>query len=225
MSALVYPEIFAGINVTAFFTGKEIGTDVCGLPPVDGRALYIPIQKHTGDVHLLTDDLTPVVADAVVTRRNDLFIGVRTADCVPILLYDKKNGVVAAVHAGWRGTAKNILSNVLKIMRDEFSSRGDNILVAIGPSISSCCYEVGVEVIEEVRAASGQGGYYFMKDGSWYIDLAAANRIQAAAFNVPDENIWVSQECTSCLPHRFYSYRRSKETCQRQGGFIGIKEE
>ncbi|MDH4027852.1 MAG: polyphenol oxidase family protein, partial [Nitrospirota bacterium] len=140
-------------ELKAFFTtrtltdGKEHHisdalADELGVPKGD---IFMPSQKHTGSVHVLGPDPAPVVADAVVTSRKNVFIGVLVADCVPVLLYDPAKEVAGAVHAGWRGTAQRILMNTIRTMHEKFLCSASDILVAIGPSIKQCSYEVGEE--------------------------------------------------------------------------------
>jgi len=222
MDGAIFPEIFQGLNVKAFFTDKSTRIDVRHPYPIMGKRVYLPIQKHTDRVIILSDDLASEAGDAVVTNREDVFIGVQTADCAPILLYDKRHSVIAAVHAGWRGTAKGILKSVIDIHKKVFSSHGEDILMAIGPSIRDCCYNVGNEVVHEVERVTGEGDYLKNRQNQWFVDLALANKIQALSLGLKEEHIWISKECTSCQFRRFYSYRKDKTVTERQGGFIGI---
>ena len=129
-----------------------------------GQGVWMPQQVH-GTTIVVVDALTPmdkdlerqpVDADAVITREKGMWIGVRTADCVPVLLYDPVREVVAAVHAGWRGTVGHITGQTLRKMRDEMACRMENVLAMIGPSISPEAFEVGEEVAEAF-ANAGRG--------------------------------------------------------------------
>lgn len=203
---------------TRYFPGLEHGsaeTFLAGKPD----SIYLPVQKHTGTVHVLDSDLGPVVADAVVTSRKNVLIGIRVADCVPVLMYDREKQIIGAVHAGWKGTAQRIIANTVKTMREEFGCSAGDISAAIGPSIRQCSYEVGEEVMGRVMEATGEGDYYSKNGGKCSLDLSRANRIQALSAGVREGNIWQSGECTFCSHERFYSYRHSKDT-GRQGGFI-----
>ncbi len=222
---LIKPPIFSHSGVKAFFSTNSFNHSVesiAGFVNVSRHSVYFPVQKHTDKIHILESDLKPVIADAVVTDRKGLLIGVQTADCVPVLLLDNKRVVIGAVHAGWRGTAKQILKKTIKIMLDEFHSSKKDILIATGPSIRKCCYCVKDDVHEAVSRATGKGNYCYKKKDKYFIDLASANMIQALAMGILQKNIWQSDECTSCNPDRFYSYRYSKGRTGRQGGFIGI---
>ena len=233
METLIHPEIF-GKYVTAFFTGKSPGSDpekIAGAASINKQKIYLPIQKHTDKVLVLDSDLSPIIADAVITGNKGILLGIQVADCVPVLLYDAKRNIIGVVHAGWRGTAASILKKSIEAMRKRFSSFPIDIKIAIGPSIRWCCYHVGYDVLESVEKATGNSEYQnshfppFSKAGKgefYCLDLASANKYQAVSAGVPKENIWVSNECTCCHPDKFYSYRFAKGTTGRQGGFIGI---
>jgi len=229
MKFLVKPPNMDRLNVRAFFTTK----DVCkGIRPskkllseefnIPEDNIYLPIQEHTNKVHLLESGLGPVVADAVITAKKNFLIGVLVADCVPVLLYDKEKEVIGAVHAGWRGTAMRILPDTITMMYEKFRSAPADISVAIGPSIKQCCYEVGEEVRGKVLDATGDGDCFFNKEGSCFVDIGLANKVQALDSGVLLENIWLSGECTFCNPDQYHSYRYSKGNAGRQGGFIGM---
>ena len=226
MNRIIEPPGFSSSEIKAFFTTKIMGNNAEKVEAVSQEIsisrekVYLPIQKHTSKVHILESDLQPVVADAVVTANTQVLIGVLVADCVPVILYDPVMKVAGAVHAGWRGTAQQILKNTIAVMRDRFDCLPQDISVAIGPSIKQCSYEVGKEVKEEVERATGEGAYYRKEGDKYFIDIASANKIQALSMNVPEKNIWQSRECTFCNPEKYHSYRYSGDCAGRQGGFI-----
>jgi YfiH family protein len=224
METLVSPEVF-GKKVKAFFTGKIPGADsgrLAQLASMEKKNVYLPIQRHTDKVIILNSSLEPRIGDAVITNQKGILIGVQTADCAPILLYDRISGVAGAVHAGWRGTAAGILRKSIYTMRDRYHSSPAEVLVAIGPSIRWCCYHVGYEVIEAMKGTAGKDEYVVQRGGKYFLDIATANRYQALSVGVPSENIWMSHECTFCLQEKYYSYRFAKGSTGRQGGFIGM---
>ncbi|HDO25789.1 MAG TPA: peptidoglycan editing factor PgeF, partial [Nitrospirae bacterium] len=190
---------------------------------ISKKNVYLPLQKHTSYVHILDKDMTPVIADAVVTGIKGILIGVQVADCVPILLYDRQRNVIGAVHAGWKGTAAGILKKTISVMQREFNSSTWDILMAAGPSIRQCCYNVGADVGDAVDSATGKGDYYVKRDSLRFIDLSSANVKQALSAGIPGENVWQSEECTFCDPDRFHSYRYAKDKAGRQGGFIMLE--
>lgn len=223
MNRLIFPDIFKG-QVTAFFTGKDPGaglSDISRILGIKKENIYLPVQKHTDKVLILDSDLGPKIADAVITNRKGVLTGVQVADCVPVLLYDKEKGVTGAVHAGWRGTAEGILKKTIRAIVERFFCKPDNILIAIGPSIRQCCYEVDHEVFHAVEKATGHGEYHRRKGEKYCLDLPSANKYQAMSTGVPETNIWISPDCTFCNPDRYFSYRYAKGSTGRQAGFIG----
>ena len=225
LNKLVIPPVFHGEQVKAFFTTKAVQCDQHGLAEllsVPCENVYMPVQQHTDKVLVLDHDLVPGVADAVISSSKGIFIAVQAADCVPVLLFDRKQKVAGAVHAGWRGTAASILKKTIEMMSLRFFSSPQDIIVAIGPSIGGCCYEAGCEVFEAVKGASGEGDYYSRNGEKYCIDLATANKHQATASGVRPEQIWLADECTFCHPSKYYSYRFAKGPTGRQCGVIGI---
>lgn len=224
MNHLIFPEIFRSA-VTAFFTGKKPGADsekISSTLKIDRRKIFFPIQKHTERILVLESSLKPEIADAVVTREKGILIGVQVADCVPVLIYEEAAGVIAAVHAGWRGTAEGILKKTIGVMTARLGCRPEGMRLAIGPSIRGCSYEVDADVARIVNKASGEGAYSEKKGDKYFIDLALANNLQAISMKVPESNIWISPDCTYCKPDKYYSYRYAKGPTGRQGGFIGM---
>jgi YfiH family protein len=228
MDNVIKPPNISSPAVQAFFTTRYFHKDCNNMKESLAKMLglreqhiYLPVQKHTNDVHILEESSEPVIADAVITGKSGLLIGVLVADCVPLLVHDTIRKVIGAVHAGWRGTASGILMKVVNAMRERFGSLPHDLVIAIGPSIRQCSYEVDEEVRNAVAAASGPGRYYRKRGEKYLLDLADANRIQAVKAGIPEGNIWKSDECTFCNPDKYYSYRYAKET-GRQGGFIGM---
>jgi YfiH family protein len=148
--------------------------------------------------------------DALITRAA-IPVSVRTADCFPILLADPSRRAVAAIHAGWRGTASGIVGETLRSMREHFGTSPQDVFAAIGPGIGACCYHVGEEVARR-----------FGLDRAGKIDLAAANAAQLIAAGVPRAQIDVMAECTFCHPDRFHSFRRDGEQAGRMISYISI---
>jgi len=224
MDTLIYPDLFNG-HAKAFFTCKSLGADrenISKILSIKKENVYLPVQKHTDKVMVLYSDMEPKIADAVVTQRKGVLIGVQVADCVPILLLDRKRFVIGAVHAGWRGTASRIIKNAVKLMIERFKSFPEDIIIALGPSIGGKCYDVGREVKDAIYSVMGEGKYYMPVDGKYYVDLPAANVLQALSMGIPEENIWISNICSHCNPQDFHSYRYHREYSGRQGGFIGV---
>jgi polyphenol oxidase len=223
MDRLIYPDLMKA-HCMAFFTGKFPGADLAQLGRIFGIGtdkIYMPIQKHTDKIIVIESSLSPVIADAVITKEPGILIGVQVADCVPILLYEKTKGVMGAVHAGWRGTAESILKKTVQTITDRFFCSAEDICIAIGPAIRGCCYHVDFDVFHSVSRATGAGEYFALKGGKYCLDLPKANKYQALDSGIHEENIWLSDECTFCNPDKYYSYRFAKGTTGRQGAFIG----
>jgi polyphenol oxidase len=155
--------------------------------------------------------------DALVSNESGKRIGVRTADCVPILLADPKTRAVAAIHAGWRGTAARVASKTIERMQKDFGTQPGNVIAAIGPSIGVCCYEVGTEV----RAQFADLFPDRIGNGHLMLDLIEANRRILMAAGVPAAQIQSAGLCTYCSPEDFFSYRRDPRDPGRMISFIG----
>jgi YfiH family protein len=148
-------------------------------------------------------------ADALVTGRMGVPVSVRTADCYPILLADGRNRAVAAVHAGWRGTAAHIVIRALEEMHRLYGTAAADVYAAIGPGIGGCCYEVGADVARQ-----------FGLEQAGRIDLAAINRRQLLEAGVAEDRIDVLGGCTKCDAHQFHSYRRDQLAAGRMVSYI-----
>ncbi len=143
--------------------------------------------------------------DALITNETGKSIGVRTADCVPILLLDSRNRTVGAVHAGWRGTAAEIVHCAIEKMTVDFYSAPADIYAAIGPCIRDCCYEVGVEVAQQFAPHFPE---WEPVVSSRTVDLAEANRRQMERIGLKPDHIFDCKLCTACEQNQFFSYRR-----------------
>ncbi len=158
--------------------------------------------------------------DALIANRPGMLVGVRTADCVPVLLVDARRRAVAAVHAGWRGSADRIVQNAVTAMRAEYGTDPADVHAAIGPCIRECCYQVGPEVAQRfagwIPALAGV-------ESPVKIDLAAVNRSQLEDAGVPAEQIYDYALCTRCLVEHFHSYRREGARSGRMISAVGIR--
>jgi YfiH family protein len=163
--------------------------------------------------------------DALTTNLARLLIGVKTADCVPILLADPRTGACAAVHAGWRGTSAQIVSRALARMREEYGTRAGDVAAAMGPAALGCCYEVGSEVVETFKAnfpADYDSLFTPTREGHALVDLHEANRRQLIDAGVSSDNVHAAPLCTMCRTDLFFSYRREKKLHGRTGRLMGV---
>jgi YfiH family protein len=149
--------------------------------------------------------------DALLENQPGAVVGVKTADCAPILLVDETNRAVAAIHAGWRGTVAQIAARAVQAMRARFGTDAGSLHAAIGPAIGECCFEVGPEVAME-----------FGRQGRVHIDLAAENRRQLLEAGVTARRIYASKLCTLCQAADFHSFRRDRDAAGRMVSFLGI---
>lgn len=207
-------------------------------------------QIHSDIIHVIdAAPPHPLRGDALVTDAPGLLIAVQTADCVPILLADPEHRVVAAVHAGWRGTVKRIAEKTVGRMRMLFGSRPEKILAALGPGIGRCCYEVGPDVAKDFGSQFDDarewfdGPYDALASGEdpnplpWLtmmppghqpepprvqLDLRAANRAILEGAGLAAKNISASDLCTACRTDLLFSYRREKITGRLMAA-IGIR--
>lgn len=143
--------------------------------------------------------------DALVTDETSRAVGVRTADCVPILLFDPNKRAVSAIHAGWRGTSAGIVPVTIQKLRGEFDSEPPNLFAAIGPCIRQCCYEVGPDVADRFT------GVYSTKSAGldrWHLDLAGINRKQMIDCGLLPQHVFDIGLCTACEADEFFSFRR-----------------
>lgn len=175
--------------------------------------LFFPSQVHETRILQVTSETQReelLATDALVTIERGICIAVMSADCVPILLYDKRNGVVAAVHSGWRGTVARILEKTLQRLKADFGTEGSDIIAGVGPSVSQESYEVGEEVISHVRQNFSESELLLSErpQNKAMLDLWKANTIQLMEFGVPEENIEISDLCTVKNNQHFFSARK-----------------
>jgi hypothetical protein len=161
--------------------------------------------------------------DASVTLREDLVLGVRTADCIPILLYSADPRAVGAAHAGWRGTLAGVAGATVKAMQADCGCRPDRLLAAIGPGIHACCYTVGEDVFGPFAQRFGAGVALRGGDGAGRVDLVEANRLQLLGAGLSEANIEILDFCTCCRSDLFYSFRRDHGVTGRHQAFISLR--
>ena len=159
--------------------------------------------------------------DAAVAAAPGLLLGVQTADCLPVLLVDPGRRLVAAVHAGWRGTAAGVASRAVEALVAR-GSRPEALVAALGPAVGACCYEVG----EEVREAFGASGAAFFRPGSRgrpHLDVRAANERQLLGAGLLPGALHHVADCTRCRADLYHSYRRDGRAAGRMISFVGFR--
>ncbi len=184
-------------------------------------------QVHSGRVISVESpgkDYSNIQADAIITKQEWTPIAILTADCVPILLFDRATRAVGAVHAGWKGTVKGIASATVQAMKKKYGSDPARIMAAIGPAIGPCCYEVSTDVSDAFKDKFGSHSGISNKDrNTCSIDLKTANKVELQEAGLKAENIDILKQCTSCNNEIFFSYRKDNKETGRQLSFIMLK--
>lgn len=222
--------------------------EVVGAKPED---VVCTFQTHTTNIRVVTKedagkgvvkerDYTDI--DGLVTNDPSVVLTVFYADCVPLLFADPVHRAIGTAHAGWRGTVGGIGRGMVDAMKEHFGTDPADLRVAIGPSICADCYEVGEEVVEQVREALKENGVSLSNNGSvpekesvfyqkenapagkWQLNLHAMNRLVLSEAGIPDDHIFVTDVCTKCNPHLLFSYRVMGEKRGNLSAFLRIAE-
>lgn len=203
------------------------------------RAFGLPLEKlvtvrqnHGSDILVIDEPnedfshFLNIECDAIVTNQPGVMLGVTVADCVPILLCDPTRQVVAAVHAGWQGTAARLVAQTVDGMRRLFGCDPAQMLAAIGPCIGQCCYEVD-QPVQQAFLNSRLNWESITEPadtGKWRLDMALANRQHLEEAGLLPGSIQTAGQCVCCQKELFFSYRRDAGETGRQMGFVMIKE-
>jgi YfiH family protein len=185
-------------------------------------------QTHSADVRTITnlDDIKDVnqKADALVSNLKNVLVGIKTADCVPVLIGDAKTKAFAAIHAGWRGTVQSIVINAVENMRANYNTNPKDLICAIGPAATCKNYEVGQDVIDAFAENFSESEKFFMptREGHALVDLHLANKEQLLSNGVLPENIFVAPFCTMERNDLFFSYRRDRKLYGKTGRSMSV---
>jgi polyphenol oxidase len=206
-------------------------------------------QVHSDVIHFVdSPPESQLAGDGLITATPGLFIGIQTADCLPVILIDPKRRAIGVFHAGWRGTVKRIVEKGVGEMHRRFGTRPRDLKAAIGPGIHGCCYEVGAEVREKFESQFAYGAKLFREveesdpvrekypmlfltarapghsvlPKKIFLDLVEANRQQLLAVGVPAKSIESSKLCTNCRTDLLFSYRAEKGSTGRMMAVAGI---
>ena len=182
-------------------------------------------QVHGADIRIVEsgDDVAEngKEADGLITNLRNTPLLIFTADCVPVVFYDKKQGVVALAHAGWRGTYGNIVGEMVATMTGKYNCKVEDIKTIIGPSVSVDNYEVSYDLIEKF-AALEVPNYYKEVDGKYYLDLWKLNKELLKKCDILEDNIEIIDFCTIKDNDKFFSYRLDNATSKRIGTVIQL---
>ena len=185
-------------------------------------------QIHSDKIKLVRSaadiEFTDEKYDALVSDLENVLLGVKTADCVPVLLGDKKTRAFAAIHAGWRGTVASIVPKAIELMSETYNTEPRNLIAAIGPAAGCENYEVGADVIKTFQKNFPDSDYLFKptRAGHALVDLHRANREQLENKGVLPENIFVAPFCTMQRTDLFFSYRKEKKPHGKTGRLLSV---
>jgi polyphenol oxidase len=171
----------------------------------------------------------PKEGDGIFTHTPGLVLSILTADCMSILLVDRRRKNIAALHAGWRGTRENIPGHGADLLLREYNGHPEDCLAVVGPSIRSCCYQVGPEVAESFHQEWGKASSQFLtpdpdETDKFKLDLPTVARNQLLRSGFIPKNIFANPPCTSCYKDRFFSHRGDHGHSGRMMALIGIGE-
>ena len=230
---------FHSLEVVAFTTLRTLGRDrkrLCQMLNIDDSHLIVPHQVHSDRVCCIGEDIISMSAeqrkealegiDAVVTSLPGVCIGVSTADCIPVLLYDDITKTVAAIHAGWRGTVAGISAKTIDIMKQKYGVNPANLRAVIGPGISLRNFEVGDEVYDKFAEAGFDMPSVSRRYAKWHIDLWECNRQTLLHCGLKDKNIHIERICTYDNTDKLFSARVEQtgiEKCGRNFNAIMTK--
>ncbi|ERK58071.1 hypothetical protein HMPREF1983_00905 [Gemella bergeri ATCC 700627] len=224
--------IFNDDNINIIFTKRQIDSkNIDDMKKIsaeynfDFENLAFNTQVHGASVRKIEskDDLknNGLEADGLITNLIKIPLLIFTADCVPLVFYDKIRNVVALAHAGWRGTYSNISQEIICAMVQDYNCDKKDIKVIIGPSISKENYEVSKELVDKFSVLN-VADYYVEKNGKYYLDLWQINKELLVKSGVLEKNIIFSNLCTVKNNDKFFSYRKDEETLKRIGTLIQI---
>ncbi|HXV47169.1 MAG TPA: peptidoglycan editing factor PgeF [Candidatus Binatia bacterium] len=221
---------YAGLN-TSYRVGddpKVVSQNVCDMKLAvgihDGKVVTMR-QMHGDNIVEIKDDKLKEAgeADGMVTAEKGVYLGVLTADCVPILFIVPKQKLAAVVHAGWKGTVAGIAEKTVRLFKSRYDVEPVNLEVALGPSIGVCCYEVKNDVAAPLmkRWGSLTTPSIAVKDDKTFVNLSRLNRDILRAAGVPGFQLFQVGPCTACSPSDFFSYRRERSETGRQISVVG----
>jgi YfiH family protein len=218
--------LHTGENEASIIDNRKKVSSLLGLD--DELHFIVANQTHSDHINIITEKETKgwigledavEDCDALITNKKGVVLTILTADCVPILLYDKEKEVVAAIHAGWKGTEAKIVAKTVKKMITVYGSDPKDIIAGVAPAIGRCCYEVGEDVAKhfftEPLSFDIQGEKYML-------DLPFINKKQLLDSGVLEEHIEMSDVCTACEVERFFSYRKEQGCSGRFMSMIGL---
>jgi len=208
-------ERYGEFNINRYCGDKEEAINhnrqaLCELLGIDDHHLLMPHQVHLTKIAVVNEKLDANLegVDALMTNLKEVCIGVSTADCIPVLLYDRKQQAVCAIHAGWRGTVQRIVEKAVAKMSAVYGTKAEDIVAQIGPGIHLESFEVGDEVYQAFETEGFDMEAISKKYEKWHIDLPECNRLQLLSTGIPAHQITVSPICTFQQSDTFFSARK-----------------
>lgn len=236
------PHVEAGFTTRLFsplglpHEARRVLADYLHLPQSAVISMTQVHGNHVIDMNRVfsEEDIHAFKGDALVTNRPNIALVVRTADCVPILLVDRKKEAIAAIHAGWKGLQCGVIQSTVNTLIAQYGSQPEDIVAAIGPCIGPCCFEVGSDVLAQFEAIfpaqltvkPAHGDHVFLdliEIAKLSLNTVGISEIHRATFDDQDETP-VKNLCTVCAPELFYSYRREPESSSRLFSFIVLRK-
>jgi YfiH family protein len=195
---------------------------------VHGKQIYIVTNTDKGRGRERREDAIQNM-DGLITNQRGILLTAFYADCVPLYFYDPLGQVVGIAHAGWKGTALDIAGEMIRVMTNQFGSKADQILTAIGPSIGGCCYEVDSAVIDKINekwdGPDENKAIESKQNGKFMLDLRECNRHFLLKEGILPYHIEITRRCTSCQSDLFFSHRKEKGKTGRMAAWIGLRSE
>jgi polyphenol oxidase len=188
---------------------------------IEAEDLAFMKQVHGDTIREVSEAGILEETDAMITKQPDIGLTVRTADCVPVMLYSPTAGVIAAVHAGWRGSAAHITRKTVERLLTEYNADPETLIAYLGAAAAECCYEVG----GEVAALFPERWVRRDDEGHMFLDLHGVNHAQLLDAGLKADNIDASDYCTIHDHHIFHSYRRDAETSGRMLTTLVLRED
>ncbi|MBI3016508.1 MAG: peptidoglycan editing factor PgeF [Deltaproteobacteria bacterium] len=226
MSRIIQSELLNSFSfIQHGFLTRDFGKDqakgipvrqICRIKQVHGNNVVLAQSEKELETYKQTS------ADSVLTKLRQTALIISTADCVPLLFCDLTKKVIAAAHAGWRGTSQNVAQTTIQALQTQFQCDPQNVVVAIGPAIQACCYEVDQNVYDQISQKDFFKSIAHKKN-HWMLSLPQMNHHQLVNSGVLKDHIWISPLCTACHLDQFYSYRKESEKAGRQWSFIALK--
>lgn len=187
---------------------------------IENRSLFLVNQVHGDNIFILNNsDITSgevkkISADALLTQMPGKPIGIFTADCIPVLVYDPRLKVIGAIHAGRKGSEQGIVLKVVREMIRVYGSRPAELVAGFGPAIGGCCYEVGEDCIQPFKELFPNEKNLFRSglSGNYFLDLVAVNKVDGIKAGLLPVNIFSMDHCTCCSTRNLFSYRREGKT-------------